>query len=231
MLGTNLYRVVAVMLLLVGARGVNSMRADEVVTKNDKEAAYSAEINKRVDKIIAPLEIADDATRVRVRDLIAGQYRQLRGIHAARDARIDEAKRSPGGDRTIAEAWTRAARDAAAIQLSESHRRFVARLATELTPAQVDQVKDGMTYGVVQVTYSRYLQLFPDLKDEQKKELLANLIEARENAMDAGSSEEKHAIFGKYKGRINNYLSAAGYNMRQAEKDLAEKQKNAPEKQ
>jgi hypothetical protein len=86
-------------------------------------------------------------------------------------------------------------------------------------------VKDGMTYGVVAVTYQRYLELFPKLKDEQKREILANLIEAREHAMDAGSSEEKHAIFGKYKGRINNYLSAAGYDLKQAEKDLAEKQK------
>jgi hypothetical protein len=31
--------------------------------------------------------------------------------------------------------------------------------------------------------------------------------------MDAGSSDEKHSVFGKYKGRINNYLSANGYNL------------------
>ena len=41
--------------------------------------------------------------------------------------------------------------------------------------------------------------------------------------MDAGSSDEKHAWFGKYKGKINNYLAAAGYNMKQAEKNLATK--------
>jgi len=45
--------------------------------------------------------------------------------------------------------------------------------------------------------------------------------------MDGGSSEEKHAEFGKYKGRINNYLSKAGYDMKQAEKDLAARQKAA----
>jgi len=37
--------------------------------------------------------------------------------------------------------------------------------------------------------------------------------------MDAGSSEKKHQWFGKYKGRINNYLAAAGINMKQAEQD------------
>jgi hypothetical protein len=40
------------------------------------------------------------------------------------------------------------------------------------------------------------------------------LVEARELAMDEGSSDAKHAVFGKYKGRINNYLSAAGYDMK-----------------
>jgi len=78
-----------------------------------------------------------------------------------------------------------------------------------------------MTYGVVPNTYKRYLELLPSLTDEQKRTILANLLEAREYAMDAGSSEEKHALFGKYKGKINNFLSAAGYDLKQAEKELA----------
>jgi len=223
-------RVVTVLLFVFGVRMSTFVRADDAAEKNGKEAAYTAEIIKRADKIMAPLEITDDTARTRVRDLIASQYRQLRDIHATRDARIDEVKRSPGGDKTIADAWTKTARDAALLQLAESHRRFVARLSVELTPEQVNQVKDGMTYGVVNVTYSRYLQLFQELTEDQKREILADLIEARENAMDAGSSEEKHAIFGKYKGRINNYLSAAGYNMKQAEKDFTEKQQGASQK-
>ena len=204
-----------------------SVQAFEVAA-NDAEAAYAQEIAKRADKVLAPLGITDEAQTNRVRDLITSQYRTLREIHAVRDARINEAKRSPG-DAAIAEAWTKTARDAASLKLAELHRRFVARLAVELTPEQVDKVKDGMTYGVVGITYKRYLELFPNLRDEDKRELLADLIEARELAMDAGSSEEKHAVFGKYKGRINNYLSKAGYDMKQAEKDLAEKQKAAPQ--
>jgi hypothetical protein len=205
-----------------------SWLANRAVAANasDTEAAYTQEIAKRADKIVAPLGITDDAQKTRVRDLIAQQYRTLREIHAARDARITEAKQSPG-DPAIAEGWTKVARDTASIKLTDAHRRFVARLSVELTPEHVDKVKDGMTYGVVGITYNRYLELFPSLKDEQKREILANLVEAREYAMDAGKSEEKHAIFGKYKGRINNYLSKAGYDMKQAEKTLAEKEKTA----
>jgi len=103
----------------------------------------------------------------------------------------------------------------------------VARLDAELAPEQVNQVKDGLTYGVVPLTYKRYCELLPDLTVEQQAEILANLVEAREYAMDAGSSDEKHAWFGKYKGRINNYLSAAGIDMKRAEQDLAEREKAA----
>lgn len=215
-------RAVAAALLVT-----SSVQAADVAA-NDAEAVYSQEIAKRADKVLAPLGISDEGQTNRIRDLITSQYRTLREIHAARDARINEAKRSPG-DAAIAEAWTKTARDAASQKLADAHRRFVARLAVELTPEQVDKIKDGMTYGVVGITYKRYLELFPNLRDEDKRELLADLIEARELAMDAGSSEEKHAVFGKYKGRINNYLSKAGYDMKQAEKDLAEKQKAAPQ--
>ena len=192
---------------------------------DDSESAYTKVITERADKIVAPLGITDSAKASRVRDLLVQQYRSLREIHDARDAKIGEAKNSPAGDRTVAEAWIKVARDAANLKSIGVHRRFVARLSVELTPEQVDKVKDGMTYGVVPITYKRYLELLPDLNDEQKREILANLVEAREYAMDAGSSEEKHALFDKYKGRINNYLSAAGYDLKQAEKDLAAKQK------
>jgi hypothetical protein len=211
-----------VLVMSVTLPGERSPAANATVS----ESAYTQEITKRANKIVVPLGIVDDATKVRVRDLVVGQYRSLRDIHDARDARIEEVKHASAADSTVVEARVKTAHDAANVKLSDVHRRFVARLAVELNSDQVDKVKDGMTYGVKAVTYQRYLELFPNLNAEQKREILANLVEAREYAMDAGSSEEKHAIFGKYKGRINNYLSSAGYDMKQAEKNLAAKQKD-----
>jgi hypothetical protein len=194
----------------------------------EQEAAYTRTITERAEKIVATLGIDDEAKNTRVRDLIAGQYRALREIHDARDARLQDAAKSPGGDPTVAAAWTKVARDQAALKLSDLHRRFVARLSVELTPEQVEGVKNGLTYGVVPITYDGYLKLLPTLTDEQKREILANLIEARELAMDGGSSEEKHTVFGKYKGRINNYLSKQGFDLKAAEKELAAKRKSQP---
>ena len=50
-------------------------------------------------------------------------------------------------------------------------------------------------------------------KEEEKAKIMAWLVEAREFAMDAENSNKKHAAFGKYKGRINNYLSKRGYDL------------------
>jgi hypothetical protein len=217
---------------IIALLAVATSRVDRTwaASTSDAEAAYTQDITKRADKIVATLGIADNAAKTRVRDLIVGQYRTLSEIHGARDAKFAEVKHGQPVDPAVAEAWIKAARDAANLKLADVHRRFVARLAVELSPEQVDKVKDGLTYGVVGITYKRYLELFPNLKESEKREIQANLIEARELAMDAGSSEEKHAVFGKYKGRINNYLSAAGYDMKQAEKNLAEKQKAASAK-
>ena len=192
----------------------------------EDDAAYTKTLTERAAKIIAPLELSDAAKTERVRNLVVEQYRKLGQIHDDRDAQIKDAKKQPG-DQTVSEAFVGVVRNRAALELDQVHRWFVARLAAELTPDEVEKIKDGMTYGVVDVTHRGYLDMLPALTDEQKSEIKANLLEAREYAMDGGSSEEKHAIFGKYKGRINNYLSAAGYDLKQAEKDWAERRKSS----
>jgi len=209
--------------LLVGL-AASLLLASGAARAADEEAAYTRIITERAEKIVEPLALDDGAKATRVRDLLVGQYRQLREIHDARDARLAEAAESLG-DPAMAEAWRSAVRKETDLKLFALHRQFVARLEAELKPEQVNQIKDGMTYGVVPITYDRYLELLPELTVEQKASIRAHLLEAREYAMDAGSAEEKHAIFGKYKGRINNYLSAAGYNLKQAEKDFAARQK------
>jgi hypothetical protein len=111
-------------------------------------------------------------------------------------------------------------------RLDELHKEYLQKLSAELTTEEVEKVKDGMTYGVVPITYKGYIDMIPELTAEQKKQIMDWLIEAREHAMDAGSSEKKHWWFGKYKGRINNYLSAAGYDLKK-EGEAWEKRRKA----
>ena len=108
----------------------------------------------------------------------------------------------------------KAVEESSTAKIDVLHKAYLSSLSAHLNAGQVDQVKDGMTYGVVPITYKGYLEMIPTLKEEQKKQIMTWLVEAREHAMDAETSEKKHGWFGKYKGRINNYLSAAGYDLK-----------------
>ena len=170
-----------------------------------EEEAYAKVINERAAKMIEGMTFSDPDHGERVKKVITDQYRMLRDLHAARDAQIAAAKESP--------AAIASSEQQSKLAVFEAHNRFLSRLSVELACDQVEQVKDGLTYGVVPRTYDAYLAQLPELNDEQKRTIRAFLIEARELAMDGGSADEKHGVFRKYKGKINNYLSAAGYKM------------------
>lgn len=185
---------------------------------------------ERAEKIVGKLALTDSSQRGRVSDAIAEHYRGVNLIHDKTGARIKSLKEQASADETVTAAAISTVREEARPHLQKLHAEFLSRLSADLSPSQIEQVKDGLTYGVLPLTYRVYQQMLPDLTAEQKTQILAWLTEARELAIDAGSSEEKHAWFGKYKGKINNYLAKAGYNMKQAEKELAERNKAAAKK-
>ena len=182
--------------------------------------AYTRTLNERVAKISASLDLADAARSNRVHGIIVQQYRDLNAIHETRDAQIKLAKEKAGADKAAVNTAIEAARGEAKPKLDKLHGEFLTKLSAELSPGQVDKVKDGMSYGVVPLTYGVYLKMYPDLKADEKKQIMTFLVEARELAMDGSTAEEKHAVFGKYKGKINNYLSKAGYDAKKGEQNL-----------
>ena len=168
------------------------------LTPEQTEAKYAQAIEGRTAEILKVLALNDTNQSARVHDLILAQYRALRAWHDANDPKLKAAK----GD-TNALAQIRGS-------LKTLHDGFIAGLSANLTPAQVEKVKDKMTYGKVQFTFAGYLAAYPDLADPHKQKILELLKQAREEAMDGGSADEKTAIFQKCKGKINNYLSQQG---------------------
>ena len=140
-----------------------------------------------------------------VLNIICNRYFKLNDIYSERDSvklkngRIEELKK-------LAEAQCDS-------KLYRSHYGFLADLSMYLNPQEIDKVKDVMTFDVVRVTYEAQCDMIPTLKEDEKKQIMAWLIEARELAIDAESSKKKHEVFGKYKGRINNYLTKRGYDL------------------
>jgi hypothetical protein len=191
----------------------DTVRAQDTKKVEVQDTAYARTIRQRAAKIVTALAIDDTAKFRRVCDILAKQYSDLNDIHTTKDTQIKALKQS-GQDKTVTEPQIKNLENEAWAKLYVLHFEFISRLLVELTPEQIEQVKDGMTYGKVAFTYNGYIAMMPSLTEIQKKQIMAWLVEARERAMDAGSSEKKTEIFGKYKGRIANYLSAQGYDLK-----------------
>ena len=181
------------------------------------EDVYNTAIENRTAGILKVLDLKDADKAAKVHEIIINQYRTLR----ARDDAIDsilklEDKRANYSDR------------APFLKLSQPlHGQFLAKLSAELSPAQIEIVKDKMTYNKVQVTYDAYCAIIPGLTDADKTEIHTQLLNAREEAIDGGSAGEKSDIFQKYKDRINDYLNAHGHDVAKAYKDWNAKQQAA----
>lgn len=184
---------------------------------------YVKVTNERAAKIVTKLELKNAEKEKAVSDIIAQQFRDLSEIHDGRDAEIKKIK----DDSSLAKEKQNEKIDKLKAKADESiaklHKSYLKKLGKELSEDKITEVKDGMTYGVLPITVAGYNDMLPNLTAEQKDYIYKALVEAREHAMDGGSSKEKHGWFGKYKGRINNYLSKQGYDLNKESKDWHER--------
>jgi Protein of unknown function (DUF3826) len=197
-------------LLLINAPVSAQVLSLPAPTEAEKEAFYAASIENRVGDIVKALHLADEAKAKTLHDILVAQYHDLR----VRDAAIDTRLKVDGKEVN----YTNRA-PLLAAQSGPLHDQFIAKLAAILTPEQVEQVKDLMTYNKVKVTYKAYCVIVPNLTDEEKAKILDLLKQAREEAIDGGNAPEKSAIFQKYKDQINRYLDAHGHDTAKAIKD------------
>jgi hypothetical protein len=177
-----------------------------------QSADYLKVLTGRSEKIVQTLGIKDSALYKSVVKNIVNQYVVVGKLSDAADSTTKALKLAGLSKEALATQIlaTQNERDA---QLYNQHALFAAQLQGELTPDQMEGVKNGLTYNVLNVTYKATLEMIPTLKEDEKHQIRLWLLEAREHAIDAASSDAKHGWFGKYKGRINNYLASRGYDL------------------
>ena len=113
------------------------------------------------------------------------------------------------------------------------HDNLMNVLRTELDSTQVETILDKYTIGKVAFTLQGYKAIVPDLTAKEETEVLKNLKQAREQAIDYKNMKEISAIFEIYKTKCEQYLNNNGRNWRHlfkayVDKVNAEKQKNKP---
>ncbi len=197
--------------------GVARSQTSPPFTAEEREAIYTTTIDKRTKAITELLNLIDEARSNKVHHIIMAQYRALR----ARDAAIDGMLQSLDRDLPGVES-----NRTAVVQLLSKrlHEEFLIKLANDLSAAQIETIKDRMTYNKVKVTYDAYCEIVPGLSDKEKAMIVETLKVAREEAMDGGSADEKSAIFQKYKDQINTRLAAGGHDVAKATQDWEAKQ-------
>ena len=180
---------------------------------------YIKVTNERASKIVAKLDLKNTEKETAVSNIVAQQFRDLSEIQDGRDAEIKKVKEDASLIKEKQNEKIDKLKAKADKSIEKLHKAYLKKLGTQLSEDKITEVKDGMTYGVLPITYAGYQDMLPNLTAEQKEYIYKALVEAREHAIDGGSSKEKHGWFGKYKGRINNYLSKQGYDLNKESAD------------
>lgn len=192
------------------------------LNSDGRDKDYVNTILERSKKVTDALNITGTEKGTQVLNIVANRYFELNDIYEERDSLKKVASSLTGDAKKQAQAFAESQKDS---KLYRSHFAFDANLSLFLDEAGIETVKDVMTYNVVKVTYDAQCDMIPTLKEEEKAQILAWLKEAREFAIDAESSRKKHEAFGKYKGRINNYLSKRGYDLTKEREEWAKRVK------
>ncbi|WP_294959607.1 DUF3826 domain-containing protein [uncultured Flavobacterium sp.] len=202
------------------------------IAQQHLDPEYVKVTNERAAKIVAKLDLKNEAKEKAVSNIIAQQFRDLTEIQDGRDTEIKKVKEDASLPKEKQNEKIDKLKAKADESIAKLHKSYLKKLSKELPEDKITEVKDGMTYGVLPITVAGYNDMLPNLTAEQKDYIYKALVEAREHAMDAGSSKEKHGWFGKYKGRINNYLSKQGYDLNKESADwhkrIEEREKNKP---
>ena len=180
---------------------------DSVPPEVDDDPAYTAVLVSRVDGYLPNIISTSDPRYEHIRELVVWEYKYLARAHDQRDADIEATRNDPDLDLATKNLYINLINYRTELAVYYLHDEFVGRLNAELSLEEVDGIKSWISYNVYNLTYNAYLELNPDMTEVQKQFAHGYLFAARELAMDKGSSDEKHAIFNKYKGIINNYLA------------------------
>ncbi len=211
-------KCILTVMLFTGMLSINAIELDSTGRAKD----YVNTIIERSQKVTDALNITGTAAGNQVLNIVANRYFKLYDIYAERDSLKKAYSYLKGVDKQNAQQNVENNKD---MKLYRSHYGFISDLSLYLNDAQIETVKDVLTYNVVKVTYDAQRDMIPTLKAEEKVQILAWLKEAREYAIDAESSKMKHETFGKYKGRINNYLSKRGYDLTKEREEWAKRVK------
>jgi hypothetical protein len=230
------YRMKPFISCLLGALIISGSSVSTLAQTNEVPAAAAnhadraqATLDKHFKPIQKALNLNDADKEAKVKAVFADYLTALGAWHAQNDSQLKglwiDFNKAHGKMDVTNTAAVEAKLDAVYATFKPEHDKFLAGLSNLLTPEQVENVEDALTINKVKITYNAYQQIFHGLTPEQNAFILKNLKLARAESIDAGPMTETSALFKKYKVKIEAYLTAQGYDVKQSYKDFVAKQK------
>jgi len=180
-------------------------------------------LQKKATEWTASLQLHDAAKNERVQAAILAHLTAVRDWHNSHPFTLTPAGINPATGNRLSDMDRQII--VCSAKPSSVHSNLMTVLNAELDSAQVEAILDKYTIGKVAFTLKGYQAIVPDLTAIEETAILANLKQAREQAIDYKGIKEVSAIFEIYKTKCEQYLNSNGRNWHQLFKAYVDKVK------
>lgn len=200
----------AVLLLLSAGALVRLAAADAGPAVDE---AMRKRVDQKVTRLIDTAKVTDADKVAKVKAIGAEWFTTLFAWHKANDAQLNalwtqwsQARAAVPKDEFPGELIAVKIEEAYA-SLKPAYDDYIKRLSAELTPEQVDAVKEAWSRSPGRMrTYNSYLEIAPDLSEKDKEVIMARMNLAREAAMLTDADREIVNIFKRHKVKVEQYI-------------------------
>ena len=179
------------------------------------DAALQKRAESKAARLVGALKLTDANQAARVNTLVGNWFLTLWDWRQKHDAQLsalwsewNKARAVVPKDEFPAEVIAHRI-DELYVSLQPAYRAFIERLEGELTQEQVDQFKESWSRSPgMRRTYTAYLEIVPDLTEEQKKVIFDRMLRAREDAMLTDADKEIVNIYKRHKVKVEAYIGS-----------------------
>ncbi|SCW74074.1 DUF3826 domain-containing protein [Mucilaginibacter sp. NFR10] len=187
---------------------------EQQVTKSaptpEAKAKADADLEKKATDWVSSLSLNDTVKAARVKNVIATHLKAIRDWNNSHSYESVPAGIDPATGKALS---TMDRQIIINSSLPKSvHENLMTGLRSDLAEDQVETILDKYTIGKVAFTLAGYKSIIPDLTPVEEAAILANLKQAREQAVDFKNIKQVSAIFEIYKTKNEQYLNSNGRN-------------------
>jgi hypothetical protein len=217
------FRIVPTLLFSLA---ISSALAAEITPPASAPAASATKpsaAERRTTSLLKELKLADAGKETKVRTILESYFTAMEKWHAVNDPALTPlwsewaALRSPPSKDEAAAAKVGEKIDAIYTSFRPQHDAFLAALAQEISPADIDKIKNSLTRSPgMDRTANAYIEMIPQFTDADKAFVRERFAIAREQAIDTTTGKEIDSFFKRQKVLVEAYIDQKGYDYRKS---------------